>query len=471
MKNLLDSVQDLMTDAIMDKTSSALGLGGSELSSSLSKFLPAIIGGVINKGSDTGGATKLLDLFNSGNFGAEKLENLGGVLDDSDATSSFLETGSNLLSMLFGNRTSGLTDLLINMTGLNKMKGNTILKFLAPIVINKLAGMVAGNNMGASGLSSYLNDQKSDIMGRIPGLAGFFAESESKERVGTAAAAASSAATAAKANITHETHDKSDGGLGWLKWLLPLLIGAGLIYFLTKDGCNSKPAEKEMEKTEVNGNIDDNDKSTKANMTENSENAAADPVSISYNINDNGDIVNTSGDVIYASGTYAFDSTGNLVGEDGKVLIEAANISSDFLEKLKQRMRGVLSNASDKTLESMRALFGDMLAKKSGVMTSYSLSDIEFNIENHRISNFSKAEVEGLAQALKANEKGSIEVQVFTNDGKNDKENKMLSEKRATVVKDMLVTLGVNKGQISATGKGSTNEAKSQINKVDIVVK
>ena len=71
----------------------------------------------------------------------------------------------------------------------------------------------------------------------------------------------------------------------------------------------------------------------------------------------------------------------------------------------------------------------------------------------------------GLAEALKANAKGKIEVHVHSVDGDD------LSDKRANVIRDMLVTLGVKKGQIKAIGKGKSDAVKAMAEKVDIVVK
>lgn len=94
----------------------------------------------------------------------------------------------------------------------------------------------------------------------------------------------------------------------------------------------------------------------------------------------------------------------------------------------------------------------------------YSLQKITFNNENHRITNFSKNEVEGLAAALKAHPDSKIQVQVHTKDGGD------VSKKRAEVVHDMLVTLGVKDGQISYKGMGDKDAAKAAAGKVEIMV-
>ncbi len=77
----------------------------------------------------------------------------------------------------------------------------------------------------------------------------------------------------------------------------------------------------------------------------------------------------------------------------------------------------------------------------------------------------------GLAGALKENINGKIEVQVYTNDGKSAKESSSLSDTRANVIRDMLVTLGVDEKQISAKGMGTADAEKAKYGKVDIVIK
>ena len=63
MTNLLDSVKDLMPGAIMNKASDLIGLDAGSTTSAAAKFLPAIIGGIINKGNTESGAGSLIDLF------------------------------------------------------------------------------------------------------------------------------------------------------------------------------------------------------------------------------------------------------------------------------------------------------------------------------------------------------------------------------------------------------------------------
>ncbi len=464
--SLLDGVKETLTNAVLDKAASALGIESTLVKTGMKMFLPAIIGGVINKGGSESGAGALLDLFKKDGYGDNNLGDLVGVFGSPEKTSGLLDQGGNLLSTIFGNKTSGLVDMLVNLTGMKKGIGTTLLKFLAPMVINKLAGHASSNNLDANGLSSYLNGQKSGIMSMVPGLSSFLGGNATK----------SVGATASRNTTSTHTSNEGGGG-GWMKWLLPLLGIAALGYFISQKGCSNTVKEEAKVTTNVVKKTTA-PTTTKKVATTNTTTTKAAPATTTtttttattttYSLNANGDIVSGSGSVLGKKGSYKIDAKGNLVSNDGRILITAANLSGNLLSKIKAALGAAGTGVSQ---QQMTTMFTNMLVKKAGAKTSYGLSKIEFNKENHKISNFSKAEVMGLAAALKANAKGKIEVRVHTNDGKNAKDNNSLSETRAKVIRDMLVTLGVSKGQISAKGMGNADAGKASAGKVEISIK
>lgn len=514
MANLLDGIKDMISDAVVRKAADMIGIENSTVTSALGKFLPAIIGGLISKGSTNTGAGGLIDLFKKGGYGDDNLKDLGGIFTDSNTSKSWLDTGGDLLGNIFGNNQSSILEKLIGMTGLKQAGGSMLMKFLAPIVVNKLAGMVFKNGWGADKLSSYLGEQKSSISSMIPGLSGlmgFASEATSK---------ATSAASKETSTSSSGGSSSSGGGNAWWKWLLPLLILAGLAWYLTKDGCN----KKSMDGEDTSMAMDTSAVITSTEQADNSSTETTETVVMDanmdyskFNVSDNGDIIDGSGKIIYKAGTYGLDMAGNVINNDGKVLIASQSVSTGLLDRLKAylgkystskltvnasgdlvdqngkvvykkgeytekdgfyydnngnklgRIWGkivqAVKDAAGAGLDAMKSLFSDMVTKKAGAKTNYELSNITFDKTNNRITNFSKNEVEGLAAALKENANGKITVVANTNDGKDEKENKKLAKSRAEVVHDMLVTLGVPKGQISfEAGDGA-------MNKVEILVK
>jgi len=451
--NLLDSVKGVMTNAVVDKAASVLGIENGMMKSAMKLAIPAIIGGLINKGSSESGAGGLIDLFKKGGFGDDNNGDLVGVLGDEAKRGGMLETGADLLGTIFGNNKSGVLDMIIKSTGIGKSKGSSILSFLAPIVVNKLAGIVFGKNMSASGLSKYLQDQKSEIMGKVPGMSSLLVGSTAVNE------------TVSAVSSSNNTEDDSGGGMGFMKYLLPILIIAGLAYWwMNRD----KEVVQETDKVEMPADQASNNNEERTTINTEKISKDVDNTSpSSYNLNSNGDVLNGNGAVIFATGSYEFDQDGNLVDKRNKrIILPAGSITKDLATEL----RALFSETTAVSLEDMQTLFGNMILKKSNV-TSYALTNIEFNKDDHKISNFSKAEIMGLAGALKENVNGEIEVQVYTADGKDDKESRSLSDTRANVIRDMLVTLGVDENQISAKGMGTSDPEKAKFGKVDIVIK
>lgn len=150
---------------------------------------------------------------------------------------------------------------------------------------------------------------------------------------------------------------------------------------------------------------------------------------------------------------------------------DAAGDTKETLGKAVDNTKEVVSNAASITAASVKENFNKLFNTKA-VGTTYALHDIAFDTESHRITSMSKEEVEGLAAALKEHPASRIQVQVHTADGKTKSANKEISKLRAKVVKDMMVTLGVNADQISFKGLGLTtaDAAKAVANTVEIVV-
>ena len=143
-------------------------------------------------------------------------------------------------------------------------------------------------------------------------------------------------------------------------------------------------------------------------------------------VDDSGNLVNEAGEIVYKAGEYKV--------ENGYYVDVEGNRIGRVWDKIKE----AISDVADKTVEGFKTFFGNMMKTPDAPRRNYTLTNIEFNPENQRITDYSKAEVEGLAEALKAYPNSKISVNSYTNDGKSNAENKNLSSMRAEVVKAML---------------------------------
>jgi len=164
-----------------------------------------------------------------------------------------------------------------------------------------------------------------------------------------------------------------------------------------------------------------------------------------------------NGKILAAKGQYK-EMDGYYVDNEGKKI--------GLLSKIGAAVSGVAT----KTADGFKKVFSNLFKGKEKVGSTYLLTKIEFDDTSHKITDFSKGEVEGLASALKEMPDAKIKVQVYSNDGKDDKENKEFTKMRANVVHDMLVTLGVKENQISFEGMGKKDAAKAAAEKVEIRV-
>ena len=455
MTNLFSVAKGVLSGNVVGKIASLIGSNASVTQTALTSMLPSMLKGLISTGSTKEGAGKLLDMIKSNDLGEGTLNNLSSSLEGGNS-SSFMDMGSKLNDSLFGNK---LADMA-KAPGLNAGASSKLMNLASPILLGSLGKVVKNNNLDASGLQSYLSNQKLDnVLG---------------------------AATSAATRTTAATETAKSGG-GFLKWLIPLLLLAGGGWFLMqqmggKDG-GDKAEGVAMEKKEKK-KMRDHKKGEKHTHTH------ADGTVHKGKHHHDGDGMKKDGmkkegmakdgmkkagdmakDKMAAVAGLSLDADGNLM-RDGKMFLKSGEFtvkdgeyfdadgkSLGFLAKVGQAIGdagkavgGAVAGAAGQTADAFKDLFGGMFKKKAegGSVSNYSLNDIVFDPESNRITSFSKNEVEGLASALKSMPDSKITVQVSAADGAK----KGVTKARAKVVHDMLVTLGVPDKQIDAKGMG-----------------
>jgi hypothetical protein len=327
--SFLDSVKSIITDTIVDKLSDTIGVDSAKVKSAITLFIPGVIAGVINKGSDAKGAAGLLDSFQSEGFGDVNTGDILSVLGNQTETNNLLETGRELLGTIFGNSQTNVLNHLNKNTNLGKSESTGLFGFLAPMVMNKLAGLASDRNMDASGLSSYLIEQKPEIQSLVPGIFSMFSATNKTQK--------SSNDTE---NQTLDPDTASSGGNGFLKWFIPLFLGAALIWILAKNGCSS-PNDTSTGTDDIENQEQDRSSRSQETTSEN-ENRLNNRNQIdlsnvnlsAISFNEKNDIIGDKGTVLIPSGSFEMDEAGNLIGPGDRILIEASKMPDAFKNKL-----------------------------------------------------------------------------------------------------------------------------------------
>lgn len=451
MANLLNVVKGLMSDGMVGKIAGLIGSNASSTQSALTRVLPSLMSGIVRKGTSSGGAGALLNMIKDHKMGGSTVSNLGNLLGGGADSDKFLSAGSKMNESIFGSSLSGIA----NTSGLSGDSSSKLMNVATPLLMGSLGKVVEDKNLDADGLQNYLKDQGSQL------------------KVSSAAAG-------------RKVDNSATGGGSIMRWLIPLflLLAAAWFFLQHKNESAATEVETTSEAVETTttqaththadgtvhkghshgdaGDASNADAGATTTTTTSATGANADGTAVAGNVT--GMFIDDAGNLIKDGKLYL--KKGEFTEKDGE-FFDAEGKSVGFLKKVGEAIGdagkavgGAVAGAANATADAFKDVFGGMFSKKSqgGSVAAYSLSKIQFDTESHKITSFSKNEVQGLAAALKAYPDSKIQVQVNTNDGEGDKENGKLSKIRAEVVHDMLVTLGVSDKQISFKGMGSGNE-------------
>jgi outer membrane protein OmpA-like peptidoglycan-associated protein len=243
-----------MTDNLLSLAQTALGgdfsrlagqfLGESPAStqSALASLVPAVLGGIAQKGATSEGAASLLSLVNGSNLDTTILDNVAGLFGTGNNTmSSLMKLGtSTLVPALFGDKAGGLVNALAGAAGIKGSSATNLVAMIVPLIFTFLKKYIAKNNLSAASLSSLLKGQGEHLSkaldGRLTGALGYASPAAMLSSLGGAAAGAAKSAGAAVAGgagavastAAAATTATKSGLMRWLPWL----IGAAILLAL-----------------------------------------------------------------------------------------------------------------------------------------------------------------------------------------------------------------------------------------------
>lgn len=247
--NVIDLIKGQLGPALVSQAAAQFGESESGISKAIGGLLPAVVGGLANNADNPGVVDAITKASSSGILG----NLLGGSSNNPIITS--------LLSSLFGDKIGGLVNSIASFSGISNNSAGSLLNLVTGATVGTVGKYAADNNLGASGISSLLNDQKGIVSSLLPaGLSlasfGLGAENwfgQAKETVSSVASTtrdniAEDVATA-RENVTerasevreqfeNNNNNNQGGGSIW-KWLLPLLLLIAAAYFLWKQ-CEKK---------------------------------------------------------------------------------------------------------------------------------------------------------------------------------------------------------------------------------------
>jgi hypothetical protein len=215
--NLVKQIMDQLSGGALGQLSSLLGTDAAVTERAATAAVPSLLSALAGMASNDDGVRKLtnalsgLDASSLGNFA----QALGGN------TSSLLGNGTSLLGSLFGDSmVSGLVSVLSRITGLNAGLVKTLLAYLMPLVLGKVAAQWKNQGGTSQALKSLFADQRKYIESAVP--AGFsLADIPDAGDVKTPAY-----------STTRRVEDKPVAAGSPARWILPLALALLGGYFL-----------------------------------------------------------------------------------------------------------------------------------------------------------------------------------------------------------------------------------------------
>ncbi|MEO6844704.1 MAG: OmpA family protein [Ginsengibacter sp.] len=225
--NLMETVKSYFNDEFTNRASTTLGESSSGIAKALSAIIPTSLAGILMKAT-------------SGNDGANSVLDMAKNAFTSNAGSPEMastEKGSNMLSSLFGDKTSGISSAISQFAGIKDSSTGSLLSMGLPAIMGILGKHADQNNLSPSGLAGFLSSQKDHILHAMPaGLSSIIGLLGLGSIAAPAANVRDSIKDSAEAII-----DKPKGN----NWLLPLIIilaAIALLWYMSKSCNQTRPS-------------------------------------------------------------------------------------------------------------------------------------------------------------------------------------------------------------------------------------
>ena len=233
--NLLSLAQEALGGDFSRLAGQFLGEPQGSTESALGLLLPAVIGGIAQKGATPQGAANLMSMINGANLDVGALGNIGGLFEGGGSgVSALLNAGAaSLVPALFGSKAGDLVNALSSSSGIKTSSATNLVAMAVPLVLTFLKKFIADKGLSANSLSTLLSNQGPHLQGaldsRMSSALGFASPAAFLGSLGGQAAdTARRAGTAVAGGAAAATTATRSGLMRWLPWL----VGAAALLFI-----------------------------------------------------------------------------------------------------------------------------------------------------------------------------------------------------------------------------------------------
>ncbi|WP_276503694.1 OmpA family protein [Terrimonas pollutisoli] len=435
--DLADAAKNLLPGDLVAKAANSLGESESSIQKAIGGAIPSVLAGMLNKSSSTSEG-EILDLAKTA-AGSGILSNLSGLFDSSVPTAdSVRATVMGWLRSLFGDKLNNIINAIAGFAGIKSSSANTVLSMAVPAALAPVGQYATENNLSESGLNTFLQSQKNDILSAVPSglnLTGALGIASLDDIGGKVTHAIPSATAHAGGEFKTATSSVSQ----WRGPFILVVVVAVLIWFFSKRGCTNEGTSTATDDT--------------AHTTLSPVPPVSDP-----------DLAKTSGGTLdTVTGNYVYDT-----GQEIELKLADGTILKVGDNSTEAKLFNMLSNA---------AWTVDTVDKTKNWV---SFDRVYFESGKSVLTAASQTQVKNVAIILKNFPSGSIKIGGYTDNVGDAAVNKKISDARAKAVMKELISMGAGAKQITeAIGYGpehpvcaanDTPECKAQNRRVDLKV-
>jgi outer membrane protein OmpA-like peptidoglycan-associated protein len=162
-ENLIDTLQIALNRTFTGDVAKHLGESATTTRSALETAVPALLAGLLQRGATPAGTAELQRRVTDPQVDIGLASNIGSWLDGGPKTAGLLSQGSQLLSWLFGDRTSGVAAAIGSASGMKTSSASALLSLATPTVFALLKRYMGQNRLDAGGLASLLAGQRDTL--------------------------------------------------------------------------------------------------------------------------------------------------------------------------------------------------------------------------------------------------------------------------------------------------------------------
>ncbi|SRR5579883_496147 len=417
---LVNDLTGMFRSQALGEASAQLGESENSVLRGFQTSAAAILGGLASRGGQPGFLRQVYELITNPSNDGGILNNIRGIISGRTQTDGL---GARMLSLLFGSDQSKVADEISQASGLRPSSAATMMGIAAPVVIGVLGKRVHDDHLDASGLSTLLQSESSEVRSVLPANLmnsvrnATAAVGETAGRVrDTAASAASNAASTVESGYRSAVESRPAS----TRWLWPLLLGAlcliAIMWLLGRNRETSRVAQQ-------------------------------------------------AGDAMRSGAGAAGDAARS----------SAANLGNFFHSKLPN---GVDLNIPSNGMEAHLIAFIANPAQGINPNQWFEFDRVTFETNSATLRPDSQEELNNIAAILKAYPPVHIRIGGYTDNSGDPQANLRLSQERADSVMQQLTAMGVAPDRMDAKGYGedhpiadnSTEEGRARNRRVAILV-